>query len=171
MGSDETQFPPLSSPMPLEDYWPLACEKAQRAILKIPQRSQHSRYQDHQALFPFIHTLTPLQQRASTLDISAPGPQLVILEDVTGAGKTEAALILTHRLMSANKGHGLYVGLPTMATANAMYQRLTVAYHALFAKDARPSLILAHGGRQCRMLSASRSGNHRGNGRRLLSRR
>ncbi len=148
MGSDETQFPPLSSPMPLEDYWPLACKKAQRAILKIPPQSQHSHYQDHQALFPFIHTLTPLQQRASTLDISAPGPQLVILEDVTGAGKTEAALILTHRLMSANKGHGLYVGLPTMATANAMYQRLTVAYHALFTKDARPSLILAHGGRQ-----------------------
>lgn len=148
MGSDEAQFPPLSSPMTLEDYWPLACKKAQRAILKIPPRSQHSRYQGHQALFPFIHTLTPLQQRASSLDISAPGPQLVILEDVTGAGKTEAALILTHRLMSANKGHGLYVGLPTMATANAMYQRLTAAYHALFTSDARPSLMLAHGGRQ-----------------------
>ena len=72
----------------------------------------------------------------------------MILEDVTGAGKTEAALILTHRLMSANKGHGLYVGLPTMATANAMYKRLAAAYRALFADDSRPSLILAHGGRE-----------------------
>ncbi|WP_348225986.1 hypothetical protein, partial [Salmonella enterica] len=70
----------------------------------------HSHYQDHRALSPFIQTLTPLQQRASELDISAPGAQPVVLEDVTGAGKTEAALILTPRLMSANKGHGLYVG-------------------------------------------------------------
>ncbi|MDU7346299.1 MAG: CRISPR-associated helicase Cas3' [Klebsiella grimontii] len=148
MGSDETQFPLLSNAMRLEDYWPLACEKAQKAILKIPPLSQHRPYQSHQALFPFIDTLTPLQERASTLDISAPGPQLVILEDVTGAGKTEAALILAHRLMSANKGRGLYVGLPTMATANAMYKRLAAAYHALFADDSRPSLILAHGGRE-----------------------
>ncbi|EBU3660368.1 CRISPR-associated helicase Cas3' [Salmonella enterica] len=148
MGSDETQFPMLSEPMSLKEYWPLACEKAQQAILRMPPLSQHSHYQDHQALFPFIQTLTPLQQRASELDISAPGAQLVVLEDVTGAGKTEAALILTHRLMSANKGHGLYVGLPTMATANAMYQRLASAYHALFTDESRPSLILAHGGRE-----------------------
>lgn len=148
MGSDESQFPLLSSAMPLKDYWPLACEKAQQAILRMPPLSQHSYYQDHRALFPFIQTLTPLQQRASELDISAPGAQLVVLEDVTGAGKTEAALILTHRLMSANKGHGLYVGLPTMATANAMYQRLASAYHALFTDESRPSLILAHGGRE-----------------------
>lgn len=148
MGSDETQFPLIAKPMPLADYWPLACEKALTAINAIPPLSPHSHYQDHQALFPYIHTLTPLQQRASELDISAPGPQLVILEDVTGAGKTEAALILAHRLMSADKGHGLYVGLPTMATANAMYQRLATAYQALFTHDARPSLILAHGGRE-----------------------
>lgn len=148
MGSDETQFPAVSNAMPLQDYWPLACEKAQQAILTIPPLSPHSFYHNHQALFPFIHTLTPLQQRANTLDISSPGPQLIILEDVTGAGKTEAALILTHRLMSAGKGHGLYVGLPTMATANAMYKRLSAAYRALFADDARPSLILAHGGRE-----------------------
>ncbi len=148
MGSDQEMFPLVSTPMPLKDYWPLACEKARRALASLPPVSPRSQYIDHHALFPFIQTLTPLQQRASTLDISAPGPQLVILEDVTGAGKTEAALILAHRLMSADKGHGLYVGLPTMATANAMYKRLAEAYHALFADGARPSLLLAHGGRE-----------------------
>ncbi|MCO4160162.1 CRISPR-associated helicase Cas3' [Citrobacter amalonaticus] len=148
MGSDEAQFPLQSDPMPLKEYWSLSLEKARRAILNIPSLSPHSQYQDHRALFPFIHSLTPLQERAGSLDISASGPQLIILEDVTGAGKTEAALILTHRLMSANKGHGLYVGLPTMATANAMYKRLSAAYHALFVESARPSLILAHGGRE-----------------------
>ncbi len=52
------------------------------------------------------------------------GAQLFILEDVTGAGKTEAALILAHRLMAAGKAQGLYFGLPTMATANAMFERM-----------------------------------------------
>ncbi|MFD1804097.1 CRISPR-associated helicase Cas3' [Mixta tenebrionis] len=148
MGSNETFFPLISSPMTLEEYWPLACEKAQRALLHVPEPSALRSYNGHQALFPFIETLTPLQQRAATLDISAPGPQLIIMEDVTGAGKTEAALILTHRLMSAQKGNGLYVGLPTMATANAMYTRLAKAYRALFSNEARPSLVLAHGGRE-----------------------
>lgn len=57
------------------------------------------------------------------LDISQQGPQLFILEDVTGAGKTEAALITAHRLIAAGKLRGCF-GLPTMATANAMYDRL-----------------------------------------------
>ncbi|GLR08692.1 CRISPR-associated helicase/endonuclease Cas3 [Mixta theicola] len=148
IGSDETQFPLIAAPVTLQDYWPLACEKARRAIENIPPLSAYSHYTSHQALFPFIKTLTPLQQRAATLDISASGPQLIIMEDVTGAGKTEAAMILTHRLLSAGKGKGLYVGLPTMATANAMYSRLAKAYRALFVDDARPSLILAHGGRE-----------------------
>ncbi|MBI0324518.1 hypothetical protein JAO23_19925, partial [Escherichia coli] len=42
---------------------------------------------------------------------SQQGPQLFILEDVTGAGKTEAALILAHRLIAAGKAQGLFFGL------------------------------------------------------------
>ncbi|MGQ7789555.1 hypothetical protein ACULNC_08720 [Shigella flexneri] len=42
------------------------------------------------------------------LDINQPGPQLFILEDVTGAGKTEAALILAHRLMAAGNARGCF---------------------------------------------------------------
>ncbi|MEA1064177.1 CRISPR-associated helicase Cas3' [Erwinia sp. HR93] len=147
MGSDETQFPLISAPMPIANYWSQSCEKARRAAARLPAHAAHSAWRSPQTLFPFIDTLTPLQQLATTLDISAPGPQLIIMEDVTGAGKTEAALILAQRLLSAGKGQGLYVGLPTMATANAMYQRLAGAYRALFVDDARPSLILAHGGR------------------------
>ncbi|WP_330982870.1 MULTISPECIES: CRISPR-associated helicase Cas3' [Enterobacterales] len=148
MGSDQTLFPVVSTPMPLPEYWPLACERAQRALSAIPSPSEPNPYSGYQTLFPFIRQLTPLQQRATTLDISSPGPQLIILEDVTGAGKTEAALILAHRLLSAGKGQGLYVGLPGMATANAMYQRLQKAYRQLFSEESQPSLILAHSGRE-----------------------
>ncbi|TKI04083.1 CRISPR-associated helicase Cas3' [Martelella alba] len=148
MGSNDVNFPYHSAPMPLEQYWIIACEQTRQTLSRLPPISSNSQYVGYQALFPFIKELTPLQRCATTLDISSPGPQLIILEDVTGAGKTEAALILTHRLLSAKKGRGLYVGLPTMATANAMYDRLAKAYRALFAEDTRPSLVLAHGGRQ-----------------------
>ena len=35
-----------------------------------------------------------------------------------------------------------------MATSNAMYQRMASAYHALYVNESRPSLVLAHGGRE-----------------------
>ncbi len=72
---------------------------------------------------------------------------LFILEDVMGSGKTEAALILAHRLMQAGRADGLYVALPTMATANALYRRMAAIYRLLFADGTRPSLVLAHGAR------------------------
>lgn len=75
------------------------------------------------------------------------GPQLFILEDITGAGKTEAAMILTHRLMAAGKAQGIYFGLPTMATANAMFRRMSEPCLALYQPDSRPSLMLAHSAR------------------------
>ena len=97
-------------------------------------------------LFPFVRSLTPLQEWAEKRQLEKSN-QLFILEDVTGAGKTEAALVLAHRLMANGLAEGIYVALPTMATANAMYTRLGKAYRQLFGTDARPSLVLAHGAR------------------------
>ena len=53
--------------------------------------------------------------------------------------------MLAYRLMQAGRAHGIYVALPTMATANAMFDRLSERYRCLFARDATPSLSLAHG--------------------------
>ena len=72
-------------------------------------------------------------------------PQIHLLEDVTGAGKTEAAVMLTHRLIASGHVDGFYIALPTMATANAMYGRIRTMYDLLFEGDA--SLVLAHGQR------------------------
>ena len=44
-------------------------------------------------------------------------------------------------------GRRLYIALPTMATANAMFDRLGHAVRHLFAPDFTPSLALAHGAR------------------------
>jgi CRISPR-associated endonuclease/helicase Cas3 len=95
-------------------------------------------------LFPGITSATPMQRWAEVVELP-PGPTLAIVEDLTGSGKTEAALILAHRLMAAGRADGVFVALPTTATANAMFARLEKSYRALFAADAAPSLALAHG--------------------------
>lgn len=71
------------------------------------------------------------------------GPMLALIEDETGAGKTEAALVLARRMLDAGKARGLYFALPTMATADAMFARLAPVLPRLFVRA--PTLTLAHG--------------------------
>jgi CRISPR-associated endonuclease/helicase Cas3 len=96
-------------------------------------------------LFPGL-TARPLQAWSETVSIPE-GPVLFTIEDATGSGETEAALVLAHRLMGARRADGLFFALPTMATANAMYARLENAYRRLFALGSTPSLVLSHGRR------------------------
>lgn len=98
------------------------------------------------ALFPEIvkdNKPSPLQSHADTCSI-AQAPQLYILEDVTGSGKTEAALTLAHRMMVDDLAEGVFVALPTMATANQMYDRMVKSYEKLFTAESKPSLVLVH---------------------------
>jgi hypothetical protein len=67
-------------------------------------------------------------------------------------------LILTHRLMAAGKAQGFYFGLPTMATANAMFDRMSESWLALYQPDSRPSLVLAHSARGLMDASINLSG-------------
>ncbi|MBA3771296.1 MAG: CRISPR-associated helicase Cas3' [Ramlibacter sp.] len=94
------------------------------------------------ALFPDIAKPSPLQAWARDQPLPAE-PTLIMLEDITGAGKTEAAVLLAHRMMSSGLADGFFVGLPTMATANAMYGRISAVFGRLFG--ANDSLALAHG--------------------------
>ncbi len=90
---------------------------------------------------------SPLQAWASREAVPAE-PTLYLIEDLTGSGKTEAALILAHRLIAAGRAEGIYWALPTMATANGLYRRLEGRYQALFVTDkVTPSLVLAHSSR------------------------
>ncbi len=148
LGSNQEIFTYQCSTIPLDQYWhKTALPKAEKAIVAsglLPKKTQNRR--PISTLFPYITSPTPLQKQCEELAIS-PEPQLFILEDVTGAGKTEAALILAHRLMSEGLAEGLYIGLPTMATANAMYERMTESYQRLYQTGETPSLILSHSAR------------------------
>ena len=89
-----------------------------------------------------LTNLHPMQRAVETVEFED-GPVLVLIEDLTGSGKTESALILAHHLIASGRGRGLYFALPTMATANAMFDRMTAAAKRLFTGS--PSVSLAHG--------------------------
>jgi len=147
-------FPYVAKAMPLPLYWnEYALPQARAAVtvcgLLPPPPSTTC---DFHELLPHLqkkYQPTPLQQYAMDTAGRGSGPRLFFFEDVTGAGKTEAALLAAHAIMAAGEAEGLYIGLPTMATANGMYARLSDSYRALFtvSPNAPPSLMLAHGAR------------------------
>lgn len=146
IGSNTDYFPYRDRPLAdgdLAAYWVEARERARRAIAAcgvVPGAAAQGAGLRH--LFPSIAHASPLQAWAGSAAL-ADEPALYLLEDVTGAGKTEAAVLLAHRLMARGLANGLFVALPTMATANAMYQRVAEVFARLFAGDA--NLVLAHG--------------------------
>ncbi len=148
LGSNQDIFRYCSIPQALDEYWrETALPRGQEAINLADLKPRLvTAFTNIRQQFPFVQAATPLQQFAETVTLDEK-PQLFILEDVTGAGKTEAAMVLVHRLMAADLAEGVYVGLPTMATANAMYGRMQQSYRALFADTERASLVLSHGAR------------------------
>ena len=149
LGSDTDSFKYCADEsLSLSDYWhkhalpsaKLALQKAGILPAKVASK------QSLPALFPYLNKPTPLQLAADSL-VLPQCPQLLILEDVTGAGKTEAAVMLAHRLISQGLAQGFFFGLPTMATANAMYGRMGDCYQKLYTQHEKPSLILAHSAR------------------------
>jgi|BioPla2DNA2_1021312.scaffolds.fasta_scaffold05578_3 CRISPR-associated endonuclease/helicase Cas3 len=143
-----TYFQFHSEPMPLREYWSrFALPTAEKAVEEagvLPSRvSSHTGMAN---LFPQLKTPTTLQETVSHCQLHA-DPELFIIEEATGGGKTEAALVLAHRLIEAGAGEGIFIGLPTMATADAMYERLGKAYQRIFADGEHPSLVLAHSAR------------------------
>jgi CRISPR-associated endonuclease/helicase Cas3 len=157
LGSAQHWFPYASPDVPLTQYWECTREQAKRAIreagLLPPRPSPNAGFEQ---LTGKTSPPTPLQ--AWALDVQLPpGPLLFILEDVTGAGKTEAAHILVYRLIAEGRASGAWWAMPTMATANAMYARQAKMLAGLFDPGGvRPSLALAHG--QARLHDAFRGG-------------
>jgi len=148
LGSNAEFFPACSTHHSLSEYWSIAIERAERAVAAVELVEETpSRAMSLQELYaPDIEKPTPLQRYCGDMPIPA-GPQLHILEDVTGSGKTEAAVLLAHRLMVQNGTIGMYFALPTMATANAMYERMQHVYRRLFPAKIQPCLVLAHSAR------------------------
>lgn len=146
LGSNQLWFPYWDgSPISFESYWQdCALPRASTALRESGLApSTPAPFHKITDLFDSISEPTPLQQCVETMGL-AQGPQLIIMEEVTGGGKTEAALTLAARLLAAGAVDGIYFALPTMATADAMHRRVEHVHPRFFADGAKVSLVLAH---------------------------
>ncbi len=148
IASGDESFVYSSEVKTLKEYFSKASKKAVKALQKAETVSSSlSAEMGINRLFPeFADRPTPLQQYCDKVTVMDK-PQLFILEDVAGAGKTEASLILASQILKAGGGSGSFVALPTMATSNAMYERMADVYHLFYSDCEKPSLTLSHGSR------------------------
>ncbi len=149
LGSNQAYFPCVAPTLSVRDYHRLRAVPAARRIVReaglLPQPL--SPVTGYAALTGDVRTPSPMQDWAGTTDLPLAG-SLVLIEDATASGKTAAAFVVSHRAMLQGAGAGVYVGLPTMATANDAYGRFSGMHRRLYADGAEPSLVLAHGQRR-----------------------
>lgn len=113
--------PPQAS---LRGYWGRALERAERALDIAGFRRVHARApSSFVKLFPGL-TPWPLHEAADALASELAAPSLFIVEAPMGEGKTEAALVLAENAAARLGQEGLFIGLPTQATANQMLGRV-----------------------------------------------
>jgi CRISPR-associated endonuclease/helicase Cas3 len=146
LGSNTRWFSYREPTLSLIEYWhQVALTGAHRAVDEsgLPPATP-APFAGFKALFANMPAPTPMQVWSESVRIGQ-GPQLFILEELTGSGKTEAALVLAGRLLESGHGEGVYLALPTMATADGMFDRLRKddLWRRFFA-SAKPSLALAH---------------------------
>jgi CRISPR-associated endonuclease/helicase Cas3 len=109
-------------------YPAISLERAKKAVLESgfcqPWVSQSSTAVSQ--LFSNLPSLRPLQLAIDRIPAGMLSqPCLAIIEAPTGEGKTEAALSLAHRIGAARGSDEIYYALPTAATSNQMYRRLS----------------------------------------------
>ena len=73
-------------------------------------------------------------------------PDLMIVEAPPGSGKTELAFAAAEVLMRARRLQGVFVALPTQATTNAMFERVTAWLTSILGDEPQKlGIQLAHG--------------------------
>lgn len=115
IGSDETSFP-TDRELSVDEIRARALERIQSIGLHVPRLLSGLSFTD---MFPFPPNEL---QTAATEMICSPG--VYVIEAPMGAGKTEAALAVAYRLISAGHATGIYFALPTQATSNRIHGRL-----------------------------------------------
>lgn len=146
LASNEKFFSWRSERIDLEEYYySLALPQAKEALLatRVIGKTPKTKV-NFASLFPHIKQPSGLQRCLDALELSK-GPQLHIIEEATGAGKTEASLLLASRLVENGEAQGIFFALPSMASANSIYSRILHFRDQLFGKDSSSVLVaLAH---------------------------
>ncbi|MDR1615598.1 MAG: CRISPR-associated helicase Cas3' [Syntrophomonadaceae bacterium] len=94
--------------------------------------------------FRFEFPAKAVQDAAIEVAFDSKKPGIVIIEAPMGSGKTEAALAAAEIMASKTNRSGLYFALPTQATADGIFSRMTKWIRKASGGDAH-SFFLAHG--------------------------
>jgi CRISPR-associated endonuclease/helicase Cas3 len=148
IGSMTDYFPyEKSVNIPLEEYASRAAERAEKALTELGWFNWQSdgNTLTFKEMFPFIDAPNSVQQKIINEVSKTSLPALLILESPTGSGKTEAALYAADIWLQSQRGSGLYIAMPTQATSNQMYDRVTDFLRKRHADDIL-NFHLVHGG-------------------------
>ncbi len=145
LASNEIVFPPVSNPMQVG--MELARRRAPRAWRALSLGNGWAArpangvdlVADRFGVQP-----RPVQQATVGLASDVPGSGLLVIEAPMGEGKTEAALGAAEVLAARFGMHGLFVGMPTQATSDPMFERV-LSWAASAAIDSNVALL--HGKR------------------------
>lgn len=144
IGSNHEYFPFVGDGVRLPGYPRRARWQAMKALIDLGwfNRPERVEPQPFHELFDFLPNR--LQSQVEEIAERLEGPSLVLLEYPMGGGKTEAALYLANTLQACAGQQGFYLALPTMATSNQMFTRVS-QYLAIRFPDRRLNLQLLHG--------------------------
>lgn len=140
VGSNPEWFPATTADVSIDDYWARAQSKAARAVAQAGLFRASVAQGGAEAVIG-AGAMRPMQRAAADITLTD-RPSLYVIEDMTGSGKTEAALILAQRLLQHGAGRGVFFALPSMATSNAIYDRIQPMVGRLF--DGAPQTALTH---------------------------
>ncbi|MEI7900611.1 MAG: CRISPR-associated helicase Cas3' [bacterium] len=111
------------------EYYSAALESARTALKTFGwcQFSPPASFPDYHAQFGWTKERSPRPLQIAVADamVSHPNTRLLIVEAPMGEGKTEAALYAARQGLDSLAPAGVYFALPTMATSNAMFARVT----------------------------------------------
>ena len=153
IASNVDWFPPFAGSgvtpclVDLDAYEAAAEERAEMAWAQLAWAAPRpSDVRDRlRAMFPFIERASTMQQAAIEVAGRVTGPALCVVEDRTGSGKTEAALVLSDAFIREGAARGAFFGLPTRATADQAYTRVAAAFGSAAERGDVIRVELVHG--------------------------
>ena len=125
IGSDSEYFPFEERSIDLGEYYERSLESAQTALHELGWLGWKTdkREPDFENVFPF--SANPLQRAGiEALHGLQHPPRLILIEYLTGGGKTELALHIADQLVNRFDLSGSYIAMPTQATSNQMFGRV-----------------------------------------------
>ena len=115
--------------------------------LRIPEAPPGEVAEFYRHRFGWPDTYRPTEAQSAAIEIATcEDPDLMIVEAPPGSGKTELAFAAAEVLMRSRGLQGVFVALPTQATTNAMFERVTAWLTSILGDEPQKlGIQLAHG--------------------------